>query len=115
MTDPDFKVLNAPGLLTRYLNPASNWSEIVRAFVGTQLDFFAKEGLVRLDAKALHVCVDDAVLMWSDLEPEGKLFFRTGAVDNWLASCDRKGTVEAYRDASGLVKRLKKLRSRYSG
>jgi hypothetical protein len=115
MTEPDFKVLNAPGLLARYSNPPQNWPEIVRAFVRTQLQFFAKEGLVRSDAKALHACVDDAVLMWSDLEPEGKLFLRTGAVDNWLASCDRKATIEAYQDASGLAKRLKKLRSGRSG
>lgn len=111
MTDPDFKVLNVPGLLARYSNPTPDWPEIVRTSAKTRLEFFAKEGLVRPDAKALHVCVDDAVLMWSDLEPEGKSFLRTGAVDNWLGSCDRKGTVEAYRDAGGLAKRLKKFRS----
>jgi len=34
----------------------------------------------------------------------------TAATDKWLKACDRKQTVEAYKDPSGLVRRLTKFR-----
>lgn len=109
MSNLDFKDLNVPGLLGRYSNPSSQWRATVLALARTQLELFQKHGLIKKDAAALRVPLENAVVMFSDYTPQGQAFLRSGAVDKWLASCDRKGTLSAYEDPAPLERRILKF------
>ena len=106
----DFIYLNVPALLDHYANPSQLWREKVNALASTEISFFVKEGLIRETARALIGSVQDAVIRFSDFTEEGQDFVKSQAVERWLGACDRKGTVEAYRDPSGLERRLEKFR-----
>lgn len=106
----DFVYLNVPGLLARYENPSPDWADKVRALARTQISFFAENGLIYPTAAALADTVENAVLMFSDFTPEGQAFVKSQAVERWLSTCDRKGTVDAYKDPSVLTSRLLRFR-----
>lgn len=106
MSDLDYISLNVPGLLARYVNPSPDWRAKVVALSKTQLDLFRKHNLIRHDADALRAGVEQAVVRFSDYTPEGQAFVRTGAVDKWLAACDRKGSLQAYEDPMPLERRI---------
>src|SRR5690348_203288 len=112
MKETDFIDLNVPGLLARYSNPAPDWKQIVLAFSSTQIEFFRQNGLLKRDAAVLSVPINEAVIHFSDYTEEGQRFLRSGAVDKWLAACDKNGTIAAYRDSSGLDRRLKEFRAK---
>ena len=109
MSDLDYISLNVPGLLARYVNPSPDWRAKVMAFSKTQLDLFRKHKLIREDAEALHTPVEQVVVRFSDYTPEGQAFVRSGAVDKWLAACDRKGSLQAYEDSAPLERRIREF------
>ena len=108
----DFVYLNVPALLSRYENPSPDWEDKVRSLARTQISFFYENQLVSSGSKALSVPIDLAILKFSDFTAEGAAFVRSQAVERWLTACDRKGTVDAYKDGSGLIRRLARFRQR---
>ncbi|WP_150131443.1 hypothetical protein [Caulobacter mirabilis] len=108
----DFIYLNVPGLLSRYENPTEEWVEKVYSLAQTQISFFVENGLISPSAAVLTSPIETAVLMFSDFSPEGQAFLKSQAVERWLSACDKKGTIDAYRDSSGLTSRLAKFRKR---
>jgi hypothetical protein len=106
----DFVYLNVPGLLARYSNPSTDWHRKVKALARTQLAFFVANGLVYPTLAALSGPIESAVVKFSDFTPEGQAFIKSQAVERWLAACDRKGTIDAYQDSSGLASRLSKFK-----
>lgn len=106
-TPDDYISLNVPGLLGRYVNPSETWHSTVQAFAETQLRLFRQYGLINESAPALAVPVSEAVVRFSDYTSNGKAFVRTGAVDKWLASCDRKRDISSYSDTKPLERRIK--------
>jgi hypothetical protein len=108
--DQDFIYLNVPGLLHRYGSQSSDWRSVILAHTKTQLTAFVRNGLIKDSAQALRVPHEDAVVRFSDFTPEGQAFLKTGAVDKWLAACDRKKVLAAYEDIAALEKRLEKFR-----
>jgi len=111
MTTDDFVDLNVPGLLLRYSNPSDHWHEIVLAFAATRLHVFQKYDLISQDASALRGPIEEAVVRFSDYTPLGQKFVMSGAVDKWLASCDRKRNKDAYRDPGPLERRVQRFLS----
>ena len=110
MSSRDFVYLHVPKLLSHYSNPTAGWTERVRALAETQFSFFQANNLLRSDfERPQHIAT--LVLRFSDFTEEGQAFLMSQAVERWLASCDRKGTPEAFRDASGLHSRLSKFRN----
>lgn len=109
MTNTDYISLNVPRLLARYSNPSPEWRAKVLAWSGTQLQLFRKHLLIREEAEALRVPMEEVVVRFSDYTAQGQAFVRTGAVDKWLASCDRKGTLSAFEDPAPLEKRILKF------
>src|SRR5688500_10205355 len=107
--EKDFIDLNVPGLMQRYSNPSNSWNAVVRSFATTQLHVFRKFCLIKETASALSVVVDQAVVRFSDYTPLGQAFVKSGAVDKWLASCDRKQTLAAYQDSAPLERRISKF------
>jgi hypothetical protein len=107
----DFIYLNVPGLLNRYTNPSPMWKEKVIALAETQIRFFQRNGLIRPDSKALNTDVKEVVLRFSEMTSEGQAFIMSQSVERWMASCDKKGTVAAYKDEAGLEKRLMQFRT----
>lgn len=107
MNGNDYISLNVPGLLTRFSNPTPEWRAKVLAFAATQLSTFEEHGLISAGAEALRVPIENAVVRFSDYTALGQQFVKTGAVDKWLASCDRKGEMSAYSDPVPLAKRIK--------
>ena len=108
----DFIFLNVKSLIDHYSNPSAQWADKVRALAGTQLSFFQEQGLLRQGFSPVDTPIDDVILRASNFTEEGLEFIKTGATDKWLAACDKVGSIEAYKDASGLIKRLKAFRSR---
>lgn len=106
----DFIYLDVAGSLSHYLNPTLDWRRRVLAYAATEISFFSQHGLINESAAALRVPAEKAVIRFSDFTPEGQDFIMSQAVERWLGSCDRKGTIEAYQDPSGLVQRLNKFR-----
>ena len=116
MDQKDFVFLNAEMFIHRKtIPPSSRWEETARSLCRTQIDFFRDYGLLQPDAAVLHAPLDKAIIRFSDFTPEGQEFIMTAATDKWLRACDRKQTVEAYKDPSGLIKRLKKFREQKDG
>ena len=111
-SDPtsDFKYLNVPGSLCQYANPTDNRHEITIAIAETELTFFQEYGLLRTHKKPADI--GSLVLWYSEFTDEGQAFLLSQAVERWLGSCDRKGTVDAYRDPKGLISRLAKFRAK---
>ena len=89
--------LNVPGLMGRYSNPSSTWRNIVRALATTQMKLFRQYGLIKESAPALLVCIEEAVVGFSDYTAAGQAFVKSGEVDKWLRSCDRKGNLPLER------------------
>jgi hypothetical protein len=109
MPSRDFVYLDVSKLLSHYSNPTANWAERVRVLAETQLSFFEVNNLLRSGfERPRHITT--LVLHFSDFTEEGQSFLMSQAVERWLESCDRKGTLEAYRDARGLRSRLAKFR-----
>lgn len=106
MTSNDFKYLNVPLLLNRYSNPPEDWRETVLALARTQLAVFKKYEMIASDATIFSTPIENVVVMFSDFTDVGREFVMTGAVDKWLASCDRKKDLAAYQDPAPLEKRL---------
>ena len=106
----DFIDLNVPGLLKRNNRPAE-WPEVVRAFARTQLDVLRDNNMLRKDAPALQVPIDEAVVRFSDYTPEGQIFVKSGALDRWLSGCDKTNTLSAYQDHARLQKYVDKFRN----
>ena len=114
MNQKDFVFLNVEKFIHRP-NASPQWQEIARSLTRTQIDFFQDYGLLRPDAPALHSPLEGVIIKFSDFTPEGQQFIMTAATDKWLQACDKKKTLEAYKDPSGLVKRLKKFREQKDG
>ena len=110
MTQKDFIFLDVGSFIHRKVIPPSRWEETARSLCQTQIDFFRDHGLLEPHATALHCALEKAIVRFSDFTPEGQEFIMTAATDKWLKACDRKQTVEAYKDPSGLVRRLTKFR-----
>ena len=109
MTPMDFIYLNVPGLLRRYTNPSPNWHDIVCAHSNTQLRIFQQNSLINPNADALKVPINEAVVRFSDLTAVGQAFVKSGAIERWLSACDRKQSVDAYRDGASLQRRFDKF------
>ena len=109
MSSDDFIFLNVPALLARYSEPSPEWRAKVLALAQTQIELFKKHGLIKEHASALRAPLDKAIMMFSDYTPPGQAVIRSGAVDKWLASCDRKGSLSAYEDPAPLEKRILKF------
>lgn len=109
MSNVDYISLNVPGLLTHFSNPSPDWRAKVLALATTQLEIFKKHRLIRDDAEALGMSIEQVVVRFSDYTPAGQAFVSSGAVDKWLAACDRKGSVEAYKDHRLLERRVRKF------
>ena len=105
----DFIALNVPGLLSRYENPTDTWQATVLAFTKTQLDLFKAYGLIKDSAQALSAPLDKVVIRFSDYTEKGQAFVKTGAVDKWLASCDRKQILATYQDPKPLEMKIRKF------
>jgi hypothetical protein len=103
---PDYISLNVPGLLQRYANPSQEWRQRILALTGTQLELLQKYGLIEGNAPALKAELDRVVIRFSDYTKLGQEFVLTGAIDKWMASCDRKNTQAAYEDRAPLEKRI---------
>jgi hypothetical protein len=112
-----------PGLLARKEIPETGrLRRLVAAYVKTEVNFLVATDLIRKDAVARVVPLEEVVIHLSDLTPEAQDFVRSGAIDSWLGACDRKsnrmlaeGATEeerlaVYRDPKGLYKRLEKFR-----
>ena len=106
MTRPDYISLNVPGLLQRYANPTEQWRQKILALTGTQLEMLKKYALIQSSASALRVPLDQVVIRFSDYTELGQEFVLTGAIDKWMAACDRKNTLAAYEDTAALEKRI---------
>jgi hypothetical protein len=109
MNTADYVSLNVPGLLAHYSNPSPEWRAIVLAWSETQLAVFEKHGLIKKDAAVLRQPLEERVVKFSDYTPSGQAFVQTGAVDKWLAACDKRGSVSAYKDSASLEKRVLKF------
>jgi hypothetical protein len=81
------------------------------AYRETMRDFFVNEGLLLVEEKIKDMKPDDIEIFYTDFTDEGWLFLKSLAVEKWLGSCDRKGTIEGYRNYSALKKRLDKFRT----
>jgi hypothetical protein len=106
VTRPDYISLNVPGLLQRYANPTEQWRQKIIALTGTQLEMLKKYALIQSGASALRVPLDQVVIRFSDYTELGQEFVLTGAIDKWMAACDRKNTLAAYEDTAALEKRI---------
>lgn len=109
MMKPDFVYLDVPGLQQRFGHDPG-WRRTISQCTTTQVEFFKSHELLRKDAAAWSVTVENAIIRFSDFTPEGQGFIMSQAVEKWLASCDRKKDPAAYSDPSGLERRLKKFR-----
>jgi len=109
MRTADYVSLNVPRLLARYSNPTPEWRAKVLAWSKTQLAVFQKHDLIKNDAAVLREPLEKRVVKFSDYTPSGQAFVRTGAVDKWLAACDKRGSVSAYEDSASLEKRVLKF------
>jgi len=107
----DFIYLDVPGLLRRYGSESPDWRAVLLAFTTTELTVFIENGLLEQGAQALRVPIEEVEVRFSDFTAEGQAFIMTGAVEKWLAACDRKKTLAAYQDKASLEKRLTKFRS----
>jgi hypothetical protein len=108
----DFVYLDVAGLASHYSNPTESWPEIVRSLAQTELTFFLTNALLKPEFEAPKN-VAELVIRYSDFNDEGRAFVMSQAIERWLASCDRKGTVDAYRDPRGLNSRLAKFRKNH--
>ena len=106
VTRTDYISLNVPGLLTRFANPSDEWRQKVLALTRTQLELLKEYALIQSDASALHVPTDQAVIRFSDYTKLGQEFVLTGAIDKWMAACDRKNSQAAYEEKGPLEKRI---------
>jgi hypothetical protein len=106
---PDYISFNVPGILTRYANPTNAWERKVLALTDTQLRLLKKHKLIRECAPALNAPLNEVVIRFSDYTAEGQDFVRSGAIDKWMASCDKKGSLDAYADPGPLEKRILKF------
>lgn len=106
MNPHDYVSFNVPGMLARYANPTIEWERKVLAIARIQLELFKKYGLINDSAPALREPLNEVVMRFSDYTAEGQEFVRSGALDKWMASCDRKGSLEAYEDPKPLEKRI---------
>ena len=105
----DYISLNVPGLLAHFSNPAPDWRATVLAAARTQIDVLHDHGMIKSDAAALSVPVEDAVIRFSDYTPLGQRFVLSGEVDRWLEACDRAGRLAAYEDRGRLERRVQKF------
>ena len=106
MKRQDYVALNVPGLLQRYANPTEAWQKKILALARTQLDLLKKYEFINSGATAFHVPVEQLMIRFSDYTKLGQEFVLTGAIDKWMASCDRKGNLEAYENKAPLEKRI---------
>ena len=92
--------------MQHYANPSRDWRKIILALTSTQLELLRKHHLINDGAQAFQVPLDQVVIRFSDYTKLGQEFLMTGAIDKWMASCDRKGTLAAYEDKAPLEKRI---------
>lgn len=87
----------------------SDAGELTLATAATRLELLQKYALIHSSAPALQVPLDQVVIRYSDYTELGQEFVLSGAIDKWLASCDRKQTLAAYADRAPLEKRILKF------
>ena len=115
----DYKVIDMPSMMARLATtPAphnaekwvrdDSWYSQIRDIYSNLLDFFDRNNLVKnnIDRR----CIDNVVVMFSDLTEEGQALVESGADDRWLASFDRPGSAKLPTDVSSLEKALRKIK-----
>jgi hypothetical protein len=105
----DYISLNVPGLLAHFSNPAPDWRAKILAAARTQIDVLQAHEMIRSDAAALVVPVEEAVIRFSDYTPLGQAFVLSGELERWLRGCDRAGRLAAYEDRGRLERRVQKF------
>ena len=63
-----------PGLLRRYANPSPEWSDKVVVWSQTQVNVLLRSRMLKEDAPATRVPIEEAVIWFSDYTPEGQEF-----------------------------------------
>ena len=111
MSQEDYISLNVPGLLAHFSNPTPDWRAKILAAARTQIEVLRGHGMIKSDAAALSVPVEDAVIRFSDYTPIGQRFVLSGELDRWLRACERAARLAAYEDRGRLEKRVQKFLS----
>ena len=113
VTPDDKKILSpdANGKLVLNVEKMKIHYEKDLAYRETMRDFFVNEGLLVDPTQIQNMAADKIVIRYKDFTDEGWWFLKSLAVEKWLGSCDRKGTLEAYRNYDGLKKRFLKFRA----
>jgi hypothetical protein len=86
--------------------PDPNWHGDVRETLFSLLQFFASRNLLAAAGDVLAKDFDQLVLRQADLTDQGIALIRTGAVDRWLGSFDKRPT-KSKADYSILDKALR--------
>lgn len=115
MSQPDFKYLNVPALLSRKtwviseeaggdLIEDPSWNRRLADRLIALVMFFQDHKLLKIEVDG---DITNLVLNFSDFTEEGRRFVKSGAPDRWLASFDRDPT-KSSSDVSYLVRKLKR-------
>jgi hypothetical protein len=84
------------------------WYERQKTIYSALYRFFREHGLLKDVLQ--ETAIEDLIVKYSDFTDEGKRFLKSGGMDNWLASFDRRSSDTPVEDTSLLARHLRKLR-----